>query len=82
MKVLLDMNIPLKYTELLKAKGINSSRWTDIGAPNATDATIMAYAFENDFTVLTYDLDFSALLATNHGLKPSVAQIRASIVKH
>ena len=52
MRVLLDMNIPLRYTDLLAEKGVQSLRWSDIGAPDATDAEIMAYARENNFIVL------------------------------
>lgn len=80
MKILLDMNIPLKYSALLENHGIESKRWSDIGAPNALDSEIMAYARDNDFIVLTYDLDFSAILSATHELKPSVAQIRASVL--
>ena len=79
MKILLDMNIPLKYTALLSNKGITALRWSEVGSPNATDAEIMAYALENNYIVLTYDLDFSAILSVTHDLKPSIAQIRASI---
>ena len=41
---------------------------------------IMAYASANDYTVLTHDLDFSAILAATQGEKPSVIQIRAEDV--
>jgi len=80
MKLLLDMNIPLKYAELLSKKGIELMRWSDVGAPDAADAEIMAYARDNDFIVLTNDLDFGAILSVTHDLKPSVAQVRASIL--
>jgi predicted nuclease of predicted toxin-antitoxin system len=80
MKVLLDMNIPFKYAELLTNKGIDCIRWSDIGSPNATDTEIMEYARNNDFIVLTFDLDFSAILSMTHELKPSIAQIRASVL--
>ena len=80
MKILLDMNIPLKYAALLADKDIMAVRWSDIGAPGASDAKIMAYARENNYIVLTYDLDFSAILSATHELKPSVAQIRASVL--
>jgi predicted nuclease of predicted toxin-antitoxin system len=80
MKILLDMNIPLKYGVLLSNKGIESLRWSDIGASNATDSEIMAYARENNYIVLTFDLDFSTILSVTHDLKPSVVQIRASIL--
>jgi len=79
MKVLLDMNIPLKYGAILTKRGVESLRWSEVGAPNATDADIMAYARENNYIVLTFDLDFSTILSATHDLKPSVAQIRASI---
>ena len=80
MIVLLDMNIPLKYSSLLADRGIQSLRWSDIGAPNASDKEIMAYARENNCIVLTCDLDFSAILSATHDQKPSVAQIRASVL--
>ena len=80
MKILLDMNIPLKYTELLTNKGIDCIRWSDIGSPNAADIEITEYARNNDFIVLTFDLDFSAILSMTHELKPSIAQIRASVL--
>jgi len=40
----------------------------------------MAYAKANNYVVLTHDLDFSAILAANHGEKRSVVQIRAEDV--
>jgi predicted nuclease of predicted toxin-antitoxin system len=36
----------------------------------------MKFAAEHDYVVLTYDLDFSAILAATHRQKPSVVQIR------
>ena len=81
MKVLLDMNIPLKYAALLEKRGIEPLRWTDVGAPDAADTEIMAYARNNHFIVLTFDLDFSTILSVTHELKPSIAQIRASVLR-
>ena len=37
----------------------------------------MAFARDHDYVVLTYDLDFSAILAATQGHKPSVVQIRS-----
>ena len=79
MKILLDMNIPFKYAELLANKNVDCVRWSDIGSPKTTDTEIMDYARNNDFIVLTFDLDFSAILSMTHELKPSIVQIRASI---
>jgi predicted nuclease of predicted toxin-antitoxin system len=80
MKLLLDMNVPLKYGTLLVNKGIDSTIWSDVGSPNAKDVEIMSYARDNDFIVLTYDLDFSAILSSTHDLKPSIIQIRVSVL--
>ena len=51
-------------------------RISALGANNAPDAEIMAYARAHDYVVVTHDLDFSAILAATHGEKPSVVQIR------
>jgi len=79
MKILIDMNIPLAYGSFLAKKGIEVMRWSEVGKPNATDTEIMSYARNNDYSVLTCDLDFSAILSITRELKPSVIQIRSSI---
>jgi len=78
MKLLLDVNITLKYAALLAERGVEALRWSDVGAMNELDSEIMDYAFENDFIVLTCDLDFGTILSVTHNLKPSVIQVRAS----
>ena len=79
MKLLLDMNIPLKYLSLLKDKNFEVLHWSEAGDPKASDSQIMEFARENDFIIVTYDLDFSAILSNTHDLKPSVVQIRATV---
>ena len=74
------MNIPMKYSKLLTDKGVDAIRWSDVGACNADDFEIMSYAQKNDYIVLTSDLDFGAILSTTHELKPSIVQIRASVI--
>ena len=68
MRILLDMNIPKKYATLLSDKGIMVLRWSDVGAPNAPDVEIMAYARKNNYIVLTCDLDFSAISCVYFGI--------------
>jgi predicted nuclease of predicted toxin-antitoxin system len=65
---------------LLTDAGIEAVHWSTVGAMNAPDTAIMAYALSNDFAVLTHDLDFSAILAATQGEKPSVVQLRADDV--
>jgi predicted nuclease of predicted toxin-antitoxin system len=77
MKLLVDMNLsPLWVASLVNA-GWQAKHWSDVGKANASDAEILAYAAANDYVVLTHDLDFGAILASTHGRKPSVAQIRS-----
>lgn len=77
MKLLVDMNLSPSWVSLLADAGIEAAHWSTIGSAKASDSEIMAYAGANSYTVLTHDLDFSAILATTHGQKPSVVQIRA-----
>jgi predicted nuclease of predicted toxin-antitoxin system len=79
-RILIDMNLSPRWIAVMQAAGFEAVHWSTIGAFNATDAQIMAYAAERDFVVLTHDLDFSAILAAAQGSKPSVVQLRADDV--
>ena len=74
------MNLSPRWVSLLTDAGIQAVHWSAVGAMDAPDAQIMAYALANDFVVLTHDLDFSAILAATQGGKPSVVQLRADDV--
>lgn len=80
MKLLVDMNLSPRWVDTLAQGGFKAEHWSRLGASNAPDTAIMAYAREHDCVVLTHDLDFSAILAATHGEKPSVVQIRAEDV--
>ena len=80
MKLLVDMNLSPRWVGLLVDAGIDAAHWSMVGASNAPDSEIMAYAKANDCIVLTHDLDFGAILAATQGKKPSVVQIRAQDV--
>ncbi len=77
MKLVIDMNLSPRWVDVLGVGGLEAAHWSTLGAANAPDAEIMAYARLNGCVVLTHDLDFSAMLATNQDEKPSVVQIRA-----
>ena len=57
-------------------KGIEANHWSQLGSPDAEDAEIMRFAKSGGYIVLTFDLDFSAILAATQGYGPSVVQIR------
>lgn len=80
MKLLVDMNLSPRWARYLEDAGIEAVHWLTLGAANAPDAEIMTFARVNGYVVLTHDLDFSAILAATHGVKPSVVQIRSEDV--
>ena len=76
MKVLVDMNLSPVWVELFASHDIEAIHWSRVGAANAMDSEIMEYAKVHDYTILTYDLDFSAMLAGNRRDGPSIIQLR------
>ncbi|QTQ33601.1 DUF5615 family PIN-like protein [Aromatoleum bremense] len=74
MKLLVDMNLSPRWIGVLGDAGFEAVHWTSLGAKNAPDSEIMAYAKAADYVVLTHDLDFGAILAATHGEKPSVVR--------
>ena len=81
MKLLVDMNLSPRWIGALADAGFEAVHWSTVGARNAPDSEIMAYARSNAFVVMTHDLDFGAILAATQGEKPSVVQIRAEDVR-
>jgi len=77
MKIVVDVNLAVRWADMLCARGIEAVHWTKIGAANAQDIEIMSYARQNGFSVFTNDLDFSAILVSTQASGPSVIQIRA-----
>jgi len=71
------MNLAPRWVQWLGEAGVNAVHWVDVGPPNATDATIFAYALQYGLIVFTHDLDFGALLAHTRAHGPSVIQVRA-----
>jgi predicted nuclease of predicted toxin-antitoxin system len=79
-KLLIDMNLSPAWVTLLKQHGYDAVHWSAVGDSRASDATIMAWAVTNGYTVFTHDLDFGTLLALTHERGPSVLQVRTQDV--
>jgi len=47
MKLLVDMNLSPRWAKVLAGAGIEAVHWSTLGAKNASDAEIMAYASVN-----------------------------------
>jgi predicted nuclease of predicted toxin-antitoxin system len=80
MRILIDVNLSPQWKASLRRNGFDAEHWSEIGALDAKDREIMAWARENDYVVFTNDLDFSAILASTQAEGPSVLQIRARSV--
>jgi predicted nuclease of predicted toxin-antitoxin system len=80
MKLLIDMNLPPDWVEILKQGGWEVIHWSRVGDLRATDYTIMEWARVNGYTVFTHDLDFGTILAVTRAQKPSVIQVRTQDV--
>lgn len=80
MKLLIDMNLSPLWTDFFAAKKVDAIHWSTIGAFNAPDREIMAWAADNNYVVFTHDMDFGTLLAVTQVKCPSVIQIRTQNV--
>ena len=49
MKLLVDMNLSPRWVAALTEAGVEAAHWSTLGAHNAPDPVIMAYASANDY---------------------------------
>ena len=77
MKIIIDVNLAVRWAKMLSEHGIEAINWIEIGDAKALDVEIMSYAQKNGYSVFTNDLDFSAILVSTRASGPSVIQIRA-----
>lgn len=75
-QLLADMNISPKSVIDLEKQGWNIVRVSELLAPNALDEEILELARQENRTVVTQDLDFSALLALGGHTRPSLITLR------
>jgi len=75
-RYLADHHISYRTVTTLKAKGFDLYRVSDILPSDAEDLQILELARTEDRTVISQDLDYSALLASTGYNKPSVVSLR------
>ncbi len=80
-KILLDMCLTPKWREPLENLGHEVKHWSEVGARNAPDTSIMNWALENDYIVFTNDLDYGISLSSSGAAGPSVIQARGGDVR-
>ena len=77
MRILVDMNLSPEWVSFLARPGWLIRRWSEVGVPEADDAEIAAWAAQNEFAVLTQDLDFSDILFMTQAAAPSIVLLRS-----
>jgi predicted nuclease of predicted toxin-antitoxin system len=75
-QLLADMNISPKSVIDLENQGWNIVRVSELLVQNALDEEILELARQENRTVVTQDLDFSALLALGGHSRPSLITLR------
>jgi predicted nuclease of predicted toxin-antitoxin system len=82
LKLLADLHISPKTVHALRQSGYTISRVTDHLSPTATDRQIIDLAERLQASILTQDLDFSALVAHSGKASPSLLSLRVGNVSH
>ena len=77
MKLLIDENLSPKWEEALTKEGFTATHWMRVGEIGAPDEVILNSAEQNNYIVISQDLDFSRMLVQRNALVPSVIQLRA-----
>ncbi len=72
MKFLADMHISPRTGEYLRSLGHDVLRVNEILLANADDETIVAWAYDDSRTLLTQDLDLSAIVTFTRKNAPSL----------
>jgi predicted nuclease of predicted toxin-antitoxin system len=75
-RYLADHHISQRTVSLLRARGFDIYRASDVLPVNAEDLEILELARREDRTVVSQDLDYSALLASKGYNRPSVISLR------
>jgi predicted nuclease of predicted toxin-antitoxin system len=80
MKFLLNENIPPSLSSLLQTVGWNASHANQLGLNGKSDIYIVEFAIQNEFVIITHDLDYSRIVSLSGKDKPSVLSFRLDSV--
>ncbi len=76
MKVVIDMNLSVEWTPILRLEELDAVHWREVGGISDADVIILDWAQKNGAVILTQDLDFPWLLASTRAVGPSVVLLR------
>ena len=78
MKLLIDVNLSVRWVQYLTEAGFEAAHWSCLGSISAPDDEIIAKAKAEGYVIFTHDLDFGAIMFFARADKPSIVQVRAS----
>jgi predicted nuclease of predicted toxin-antitoxin system len=82
MKLLVDVHISPRTVAFLRRLGHDVARvGTDYLRATATDVDIVAAAIADERSIVTQDVDFSAIVALSNSTRPSVVLLRLTTAK-
>jgi predicted nuclease of predicted toxin-antitoxin system len=81
MKLLADLNISPLVVALLRRSGHEVTRVGEVLDPRTADDAILDFAAHSGAVLLSQDQDFSAILAGRGATRPSLLNLRLSIVE-
>lgn len=75
MKLLFDQNISFRIVRQLAKTFPNSAQVRELGLEDSTDYEIWMFAKQHDYTIVTFDADFSDI-ANIQGFPPKIVWLR------
>jgi len=76
-KLLLDQNLSYRLIKQIQFPFVGSEHVSKLNLENASDVNIWNYAKRNDFSILTFDVDFYDL-SVLYGHPPKIILIKSS----
>ena len=75
-ELLLDQGLPKSTATILRTAGWVVTHVSEVGMSRATEEEILKYTEHNQYTCMTLDSDFHAMLAVTDARSPSVIRLR------
>ena len=76
MQFLVDENMALSYAKTLRLLGYVAVHVAEVDLTSTEDTDIVAYAIANGYSIITFDLDFTRIVALSQKSFPSIITFR------
>ena len=76
MRFLFDENMPRSFPKILRKLGYEAIHVSDVGLTSTKDHIIVSFAEKTSDVMITFDLDFTTIVATENLPFPSVITFR------